>query len=351
MGFWRDFLLGPAPIIGPVTPFAPQDALTQITVKQLWPEHDTTQTLTRETALRVPAVKRAHDITCTVLAAMPWIQYDNEQPTAPQPEWLYNSSSGASPRDLRWGVVSDLFMYGWAAIGFQLDGNGLPADAMHVPFGWWEVDAGRVVVSHAEFPAAYTARVVAIPLGYGSSGMLTDARNSILAAIAIEAAYRDRVNNPTAHTNLVVSGDRWDGWLPEERAEFRDLYVLGRTSAKGAVSLMPDWIKADYPGTLPIDLFEAARNGARLDIANHAGIPGALLEGSKQGGGTDIKYSGVNNGAERNELWDFGLAKYADAIGGRLSLDDVCPSGQSIRVDASRYLTVPQPTTPQTSED
>ena len=109
----------------------------------------------------------------------------------------------------------------------------------------------------------------------------------------------------------------------------------------------------DYPGQLPTDLFESGRNAARLDIANHAGIPAGMLEAARQGGGggTEIRYSGVANGATRNELWDYGLSKYADAIEARLSLDDVCQQGLSIRVDTSNYLTVPTPVEGPTSED
>lgn len=335
-----------------VSPWQPQDVLHQITVDELWPEHETPQTITRESALRIPAVKRAHDIHCGVLSRMPWRQYAGETEVATQPGWLVTSGSGIGPRTLRWGVASDLFMNGWAAIGFQMTAPGQPADALHIPFGMWGVnDKGVAEVNDERVPTEYTDLIVPIWLGYGSAGMLTDGRISMQAARSIEASYRDRVENPTAHTHLTVDEDHWEAWGREGREQFRELYVKGRKTANGSVSLKPSFVTVETPGTLPIDLFENARNGVRLDIANHAGIPASLLEGSKQGGGTDIKYSGVNNGATRNELWDYGLAKYADAIESRLSLDDVCPSGESIRVDATSYLAVPQQTTPLTSED
>lgn len=351
MGFWRDFFLGPAPIVSVASPFAPQDSLHQLLVSELYPEHDTTLTLTRDSALRVPAVKRAHDITCGVLAGMPWRQYAGEAEAKQQPPWLVTSDSGIAPRTLRWGVVSDLFMNGWGAIGFAMDEPGKPADAMHVPFGWWSVDENGHVTLDDRIPSRYHDHVAAIPLGYGSNGILNDAARTIRAAQAIESAYQDRVDNPTALTVLTLQGDRWDGATWDEREELRQKWMEGRKSKNGATAMKPDYVTVDFPGTIATDLFENARNGVRLDIANHTGIPAGLLEGSKQGGGTDIKYSGVSNGATRNELWDFGLAKYADAIGGRLSLDDVCPSGESIRVDPSAYLSVPNPTQPQTSED
>lgn len=334
-----------------VTPFAPQDHLVEVVANDLWPEHDTPKTVTRDTALRIPAVKRAHDIHCSVLSRLPWRQYEGDAEVTDQPGWLVNSRTGTGPRQLRWGVTSDLFIGGWAAIGFTMASPGQPVDALHIPLGMWTVDERGRVEADERIPAQYRDLIIAIPLGYGSNGMLTDARDSLIAARSIEAAYRDRVDNPIPATDIELSKEYWAAWGPEEREKFRQKYIANRKAENGAVSLRPEYAKPNYSGAIQTELFESARNGVRLDIANHAGIPASLLEGSRQGGGTDIKYSGVNNGADRNELWDFGLDKYASAIDDRLSLDDVCPSGQSIRVDASRYLTAPMPTTPQTSED
>lgn len=354
MGLWNFLTGGPAVAtaqILPLTPFSPQDSLTEITVSQLWPEHDTTKTLTDQTALRIGPVKRSYEIVCGVLARMPWRQYDENGEVAKQPEWLVNSKSGIAPRSLRYGVVGDLFMHGWAVIGFELGEGGYPVDAIHIPRGWWSMDsAGNITVDKA-VNAKYTQRIVPIPLGYGSNGLMNDGIDALRDARAINFAYRDRIDNPIAQTILTVQAEEWRGWTKEEREEFRQLWIKGRQSSSGATAMKPDFVTVDMPGALPTDLFESGRNANRLDIANHAGVPADLIEGSKQSGGGDLHYSTEAGGAQRNELWDFGLAKFADAIEARLSLDDVSPSGLSIRADSSHYLTSPNPTTPQTSED
>lgn len=355
MGVWEFLTGGPAvkaqPVL-PLSPFTPQDSLTEITVAQLWPEHDTSKTLTDQTALRIGPVKRSYEIVCGVLARMPWRQYDGDTEVTDQPRWLFTSDSGIGPRSLRYGVVGDLFMHGWAVIGFKLGDDGYPVDAIHIPKGWWSMNAqtGQIDVDPSVSPQ-YRQRIVAIPLGYQSNGIMNDGIEALRDARAIGAAYRDRIDNPIPQTILTVEAEQWKSWTPEEREKFRQLWIKGRASANGATAMKPSFVTVDMPGALPTDLFESGRNANRLDIANHAGIPADLIEGSKQSGGGDIHYSTEAGGAQRNELWDFGLEKFADAIADRLSLDDVCPPGLSIRVDASHYLTTPNPTTPLTSED
>lgn len=355
MGFFRDFFLGPAASVtsGLLSWHSPQDSIQSLLIADALPV--ATDSVTRDVALRVPAVKRAHDLICGVIADMPWFEYDGDTRTADQPRWLTTSDTGLPPRDLRWGITSDLFMSGWAAIGFKLNG-GVPVDALHIPKDrWWADEAGLIHVRKSAGMDAYLGRVVAIRLGYGSNGMLVDALSDILDAIGIRDAYRDRIKNPIALTMLTLAAERWDMWSKEEREEFRRGFIAARSSEGGATGLKPDWVSVDTAaGQLPTDLFESGRNGNRLDLANHAGLPASILEGVRQGGsggGTDIKYSGVQNGAQRSEIWDYGIAKYASAIAARLSLDDVCAPGRSIRVDTSAFLTVPTPTEQQTSED
>jgi len=349
-----DFLRRPLASLPPrvVSPYSPQDTLNDLVVADLYPELP--NALTKTTALRIPAVKRAHDLTCTVLARMPWRDYHGATESAEQPSWLLTSATMIPPRNLRYGVVSDLFMYGWAAIGFQLV-DGRPADALYLPYGTWAFnEASKPEVTSDAIPTAYRQRVVPIQLGEGSNGILVDGYETLDDARAIEAAYRDRINNPIPQTILTITGDRWDGWSRDEREEFRQRWMKSRSAQGGATAMKPDWVSADFSGDLPTELFESGRNANRLDIANHAGIPAGLVEGVRQGGsggGTEIRYSGAQDNAVRNELWDLGLSKYADAIEARLSLDDVCEPGHSIRVETGPYLSVPQPTGPITSED
>lgn len=355
MGFIRDLFLGPAASAvtgGLLSWYSPQDSIHSLFVADALPVAP--DAITRDTAFRVPAVDKAHDVICSIIADMPWATYQGDTRKADQPEWLTNTKTGIPPYDLRWAVTSDLFMSGWAAIGFELGADGLPVDALHIPRALWNIGPDGSIQINAQIDPRYRQRVVPIRLGYGKNGMLVDALGDIKDARTIADAYRDRIDNPIAQTVLTVEADTWDRWTWDEREQFRQKWIAARSAAGGAVAMKPSYITVDTGGAIPTDLFETGRNANRLDLANHAGLPASMLEAVRQGGsggGTEMRYTGVQNGAQRSEVWDFGLKKYAAAIAARLSLDDVCAPGESIRVDTSAFLTVPTPPQQQTSED
>lgn len=349
----------PAAVAPPAisSPWTPQDSLVTFAVDDALKGFLETQhtALTREVSLRVPAVKRAHGIHCTEFAAIEFYEMDGAQRTTPQPRWLVNGDSGVSPYHRRFGIGSDLFFWGWACVGFTEDRT----DCMHIPFGLWRIeDDGSVWIDPDKISGAwakYRANPVVIPLGYGENGVMVDGVDTIREARQIEEAYVDRLNNPVPLTVLDVPWDVWQGWTPDERASFRDQWIKGRKSANGSTAMKPDTFGVSMPGQVEVNLYESGRNAVRLDIANHTSTPASLLEGVRQGGsggGSEIKYTGVQNGASANELWRFGLARRMTlAFEARMSLDDVSASGRSIRGDLSHVFNVPEAPTNPTSED
>lgn len=318
--------------------------------------------ITRETALRIPGIKRAHGIVCTQFAAIPFFQMDGDARDSDQPKWLTNSRSGVSPYHRNFGAASDWFFEGWACFGFTADPTTDPdADCMHIPYGLWFVDTkgvrgekGLVYCDSEDVPDDYKVYLVAVPLGFGEGGILVDGKDTIDQALKIEEAYLNRLDNPIPLTVLTLRDDIYFGMDKDKRAELRDEWNEGRR--KNSTALKPEAMKVDLPGaTVGTDLYETGRNAVRLDIANHVSLPASVLEGVRQGGsggGTEMRYTGVQNGNTRSELWDFGLAKrMLLAFESRMSLDDVVPSGKSIRGDLSNMLATPDPITTPTSED
>ncbi|MFE7067491.1 hypothetical protein [Microbacterium sp. NPDC057658] len=348
-----ELLTPPAkPPVSIVSPWSPQDSIVT------WAVDDalgglldrSVLPLTREIALRLPGVKRAHGIICRQLASIPFFQMDNDARTDDQPEWLTNSQSGVAPYHRMYGAASDWFFNGWAAFGFTED----MTDCLHIPFGLWKINEhGIIEVTDERVPAEYTAKIIAIPLGYGENGLLVDGADTIRQARNVEAVYQQRLENPIPLTTLEVDGAVYDQWDDPEIDEFLDQWIRNRT--KHATAVHPSYVKVGMPGQVQVDLYETGRNAARLDIANHTALPASILEAVRQGGGgggTEMRYQGVANGGARSDLWDFGLARgMMLAFEARMSLDDVCDEGLSIRGDLTAQNAIPALNTNPTSED
>lgn len=334
------------------SPWSPQDSLVTWAIDDALGallDRDAL-TLTREIALRVPGVKRAHGIICGQLAAIPFFQLDGEKRTKEQPRWLVTSRSGVAPYHRMFGAASDWFFYGWACFGF----NAAMTDCFHIPYGLWSMnDDGEVVCEDERVPVEYTAYLVAVPLGYGENGLLVDGADTIRQARNVEAIYQQRLDNPIPLTILTVDGEVWDQWDEEEVDEFMEQWRRNRQ--KDATAAKPSYVTVEMPGQVQVDLYETGRNGVRIDIANHTGLPASILDGTRQGGGgggTEMRYQGIANGSTRSDLWEFGMARrMLAAFEARMSLDDIVEPGLSIRGDLTHMQATPALDTNPTSED
>jgi hypothetical protein len=346
-----------APSMSISSPWSPQDTLVTFAADAL-PDafRSGLMPMTRETALKVPGVKRAHGIVCATFAGIPFYQMDNDKRTAEQPEWLTNSQSGVAPYHRLYGMASDWFFNGWACLGFTAD----LTDALHIPVGMWKVDDDGFVVIAEGFadrvPQEYTEHLVAIPLGWGENGLLTDGADTLRQARQIESAYQDRLDNPIPLTILNVPAEILAAMTDDEVERYVKRWSERRRSKDGAIALKAAEWPVDMPGQVQVDLYETGRNGVRIDIANHTAVPASMIEGLRQGGGgggTEMRYQGVGaGGAARSEFWDFGMPKrMVGAFEARTSLDDICEPGLSIRADLTGVLAAPNPTTNPTSED
>lgn len=333
------------PTLAVQSPWAPPDELVTFAAEEVLGAMSANGAVTREIALRVPGVKRAHGIHCSIVAGLPFFQMTGDDRTDPQPKWLTNSDSGISPYHRMYGVASDLFMRGWACLGFTSDLD----DAIHIPYGLWGIDDNGAVTINDSIPAKYRARAVAIPLGYGSNGILVDGIDSVRAARAIDRAWIDRIENPVPQTNLHITDPAYDQLTKREKRKIIKEWNENRRASGGATTMTQSFLTVESLGTADVNLFEKGRNAVRLDLANHTAVPASLIEGSKDGSGSDIEYS--NGETTPNELYNFGTKNFVQAIEARLSLDDVCPPGDSIRADLSEFQATTSPSINPTSVD
>lgn len=342
----------PAPALAISSPWSPQDSLVTFALDALAAKEigENALPMSAELAKRIPGIGRAHGIHVTEFAQIPFYAMDNDKRAAIQPAWLTNSRSGVAPYQRMFGLGSDLFFYGWAALGFTSD----MTDCLHIPYGLWKIDDRGMpyVTDKDRVPGEYSARVVVVNLGYREQGVMVDGIDVINAARKIEDAYQRRLDDPVPLTVLNIPQATWESWTPEERRAYRDQWVEGRRKSSTAMKVAEFGV--EMPGQVSVDLYESGRNAVRLDIANITSTPASILEGVHQGGSgtTEMNYNGVANGATRSELWDYGLAKRMMlAFEARMSLDDIVPSGISIRGDREAFIATPTPATSPTRED
>jgi hypothetical protein len=345
VGFWS-FLTGAGltntvtqpPVLG--SPFAEPSTLDQAIVGDIFGDLPD-EVITPEIAMRVPEVKRALKLHTSLVAPLPFEVYEAGSKAPVQPFWVANTDYPvASPYLRNKGLVTDLFLWGWALLGATLDpATDLPRDMIHIPRAYWNIDpqTGSIQVD-PNIPSEYRQRLILIPLG--SNGLLIDGIDSIRQARKLELARQARIDSPPASVELHMTDSKFDEMSKKEKEALASSYSSNR--AKYGVSVTPSYIETKSVGSGSIELFEAGMNSLRIQLANHASVPASALEASKEGGtGGQMSYS--NQTDKQSELWLFGSSEFAYAITARLSMDDVVGPDAEVRADLTA-LDVPAPT-------
>lgn len=342
MGLFN-FLTGGLALTNPVaapalaSPFSPPSSLESAIVGDFFGEVPN-EVITPEIALRVPEVTRALQAHQALVAPLKFTVHHNDgEALTTQPAWVKNSDSGISPF-IRWnGVVRDLFLFGMALVGAEVDSDtDLPRDLIHIPRNFWTISTeGSITVDDGISPR-YRQRL--IPIYLGSAGILTDGIDSVRQARKLELARQRRIDAPPPATELHLTDIRFDEMSSKEKEKLARDYASNRT--KHSVAVTPSYIDVQDHSASDVDLFEAGMNSLRLQLAMHAGVPASFLEAGKEGGSSgEMTYTNENGKA--SELWVFGSARFAYAITARLSMDDVVGPDAEVRADLSDFMVPP----------
>ncbi len=284
--------------------------------------------VTRESALSIPAIKKARNILVTQIAGSPLRQYaggaERDDDTT---YWLRNSASGISPWHRMAATVDDLMFYDfslWAISRSGSDATDPITDGMRIPYERWAIDDYGVVSVDGNVVSA--SEVIAIP-GAGDGGLLMTGMQTIKGYRALERAWIGRAQNPIPLVELHQTTD--DPLEPEEIEALATEWAAARLTPNGAVGYTPHNIELKVHGNVSADLFEQGRNAAVLDIARLTGVPASLLDGAQ----TNASLTYVTSEGKRSEFDALSLPQWRDPIEARLSLDDVAPRGEVIRFD------------------
>lgn len=315
--------------------------LSRIVWADLFGADEAAYPLTREAAIQVPAVARARHLLVGTIARQPLRAIRLDAPIDPQPLWLTRTDGTMSPWHRMAWTVDDCLFGGWSLWACERDARDAILRVERVPAELWSFDgAGSVLIDGQDEVDASTVLLIPGP----HEGILTSARKTILGARLQELMWQRRVAAPIPAIEIHQTTD--DPITPEEIDGLVDAWVAARTDPDGAVAFTPFNIELKAHGTATTDLLIEARNAVAVDIASHTGLPAQLLNASLST--ASLTYSTAETA--QGELAT-SAALYANAIAGRLSMDDVVPRGQRTAFDLTDLtLTPPAPFGPTTED-
>lgn len=301
--------------------------------------------ITREAAMRVPAIVRGRALIAGLLARHPLAVYDTAtgNPAPGESPWLTTTATSQSPRQRNLWTFDDLIFSG-LSLWFVTRGDGDEiTDAIRVDPSLWTVDrtTREVKITGVDNVSAEQLILFEGP----QEGLTVIARDTIRAALDLEAAWAKRVSAPIPLLELHSTDSTYD-LEPAEAQELVNKWEKARKEG-GGTAYTPANIQANTLGQFVADLFIQGRNALRLDIANFLALPAALLEGSMST--ASLTYS--TKEGSRNDLVDLSLGYWADPFEARLSQDDVVPSGRNVAIDLTALATPTQPTRSPNQED
>lgn len=294
--------------------------------------------VTREMAMKVPAVVSARNLICQALSQGVLKAYRGAVEIA-APTWCYRTDSAVPPQVRMMWTADDLFFTGYSLWEVARSGSGAIGDAIRVPPERWDWDEDWRILIDGD-PVA--AKDVILFTGW-DDGLLISGNKAVRHSIELADEVARRVRVPQAHTLLKQTTDA--DVQDEEKRDLLSSFVDARRSRDGAVSFVPYGIDVDRGGEAPVSLYEQGRNAAVLDIARLTGVPATLLDAS--GVAASLTYeSTVSNRVILNDR----RRERATVIEARLSMDDVTPRGTRIALDLSA-ITGPDSGLPAASED
>lgn len=285
----------------------------------------------RNEAMQVPAMARARNLICGVIATIPMelfdkktgAKLDNQPPWVEQPDYRQPRSS-----TIAWTVDSLLFhpVAYWEVVQEYSDGR--PSD-----MAW--VGNDRVTVKlkdHNSVVDYYAVDGVPRPSsGVGSlitfqsiagDGILITGAPTLRAALDIQAAATVAAQTPQATGHLKNSGAD----IPESQVEALKARWKANRKAN-AVSYLTSTIDFVPNSYAPKDMmYNEAIQYLATQIARLCNISGYLLDAEVFRSTT---YQNVID--ERKNFVDFTLRPFIASIEDRLSMDDICPRGQVVR--------------------
>lgn len=283
--------------------------------------------MTREEALSIPGVARAHHTIVSKAAQLELIA-DNGSgvDSTPQPPFMERTDLGEAPEMRMWCTFDDLYFWGRSLWVVERGAAGQVLGARWLPIERWQVDENAGTVQIDGVPADPRQYFLFnVPMW---AGLLRMGRRTLVGARDIERSWVARMRSPVNTVDLHFNEDanltqaEVDAWV--------NAWQKKHMAGAPAVGATPPGVTlTTHTNTLgPADLFLQARDSIRTDIGSHSGLDGGMVDST--GGAGSLTYE--TREGQRGEFYEFDFPFWYVCITSRLSLDDVVPRGTRTKV-------------------
>lgn len=284
--------------------------------------------LTREEAMKIPAVVRARNLIVTTAARMGIIATRDGYDLDEQPRFISRSDGMMSAYHRNLWTFDDLLFYGWSLWKITRDATGHVLTADRVDYTAWSFDSAGCVTIDGR--TVHGPNYLLIPGIH--EGVLAVGSEIFKQARSISRGVTRAVETPAAAVELHQTNDR--ALNTEEINRLKADWIRARKGEGGGVAFTSSAIEVKTHGAPLEQLLIEGRNATAVDIARVMGIPAPMIDATLSG--TSLSYS--NTQSRLAELIEFGAAPIAAALLARLSMDDVVPRGVALRLDVSQTV-------------
>lgn len=305
--------------LAPSSPWATGDLSTI-----LWPDVAGLP-ISRAAAMSVPACARARNLITGTLSSAPLSEWHNGQIVSP-PRSLLTQPDPLVPRavTITW-TVDDLLFHGvsyWVVLSrAAASDGGRPLTARRVDVDLVELDADEVT------PVRYAGQEIAaedwIVFRGPHEGVLTFGARELSVAWQLSNAARRFANIPMPAVELHDLSE--DGLSPDDREQMVADWTRAREASGVGYTNRALELRTHGWNAGDLQLVEARQYSA-AEVARLMGVPASSVDAVQSG--STVTYSSLVDA--RRDLVDLSLNPYAEAIAGRLSMDDVTERGRQV---------------------
>jgi len=298
---------------------------------------DGTDRVDRRTAMTVPAMRRARQVVCGTIGALPLVAHRTnsdgrvEDVTAERPLLTQPNPNVTRSYLLTW-LVDDLFFHGvgWWRITDR-DPQDFPRQVARLRPDQVLVDVGRGQVFDSSDGGRPIPDKDLIRFDGPDEGVLTYGGRTLRTCILLEQAMRKyaRLDVPLGVLKLAEGAAELS---PAEVDELLDTWESARVSRTTAYLNRAVDYSAHQFDAKQLELNDA-RNYQAAEVARLSNLAPRYVNAPNASGMT---YSNVSD--ERRDLVDTSLSGYLTAIQDRLSMGDVTPRGTTVRFDLAGLL-------------